>query len=339
MKARLSDIAERAGVSTSTVSRVLNNRPGVSHQIRTQVLTAVDVLGYDRPSQLRRRSTSLVGLVLPELTNPFFPRLAREIEVILARAGIAPVLCSQTPDGVHEDAYVETLLAHQVSGIIFVSGVHALVGSDPRRYQRLIELGMPIVMVNGALPGVDAPFVSIDDVVSIDVAMTHLEQMGHRRIGLALGQDFYSPVVRRRAAFETWTSERLDLRPGEQPGDLVACTTYTVDGGALAARRLLERDVTAIVCGSDMMALGAIREARRQGLRVPQDVSVIGSDDSPMVPYVDPPLTTVRQPAEALAAQACGELLAQIEGREPNAGEMFCPPELVVRASTARPPA
>jgi LacI family repressor for deo operon, udp, cdd, tsx, nupC, and nupG len=200
---RLSEIAERSGVSISTVSRVLNERPGVSQQTRRQVLTAIDVLGYDRPVRLRARAGGLVGLVLPELENPFFPRLAHHLEVNLSRTGLSPVLCSQTLGGVHEDDYVAILMEHSVAGIVFVSGVHALVDSDPARYQRLMDLGLPIVLVNGALAGLDAPCVSTDDVAAIELAVQHLEHMGHRRIGAALGQMRYLPAQRKRQASST----------------------------------------------------------------------------------------------------------------------------------------
>jgi len=338
VRIRLSEIAERSGVSISTVSRVLNERPGVSPHARRQVLTTVDVLGYDRPARLRPRAGGLVGLVLPELENPFFPRLAHHLETSLGRLGLAPVMCSQTMGGVTEDDYVAMLLEHSVAGIIFVSGVHAVVGSDPARYQRLIDLKLPIVLVNGALAGLDAPSVSTDDVAAIELAVQHLEHMGHRRIGAALGQTRYLPVQRKRQAF-TETLTRRGLVPADMDvADLVESTIYTVQGGQQAADRLLDRGVTGIVCGSDVMALGAIRSARRRGLRVPEDVSVIGSDDSLMMEFADPPLTTVRQPAEALAQAAGQEIAEQLAGSTPRAGEVLYRPELVVRGSTAAAP-
>lgn len=325
-------------MSISTVSRVLNEQPGVSQHTRRQVLTAVDVLGYDRPVRLRPRSSGLVGLVMPELENPFFPRLAHHLETSLARLGLSPVLCSQTLGGVHEDDYVAILLEHSVTGIVFVSGVHALVDSDPARYQRLLDLGLPIVLVNGALAGLDAPIVSTDDVAAVDLAVQHLEHMGHRRIGAALGQMRYLPSQRKRQAFLDALA-RHGLVPDDlDPTDLVAATTYSVEGGQQAAERLLDRGVTGIVCGSDVMALGVIRSARRRGLRVPEDLSVVGSDDSQMMEFADPPLTTVRQPAEALAQAASREIAEQIAGAPPHAGEVLHAPELVVRGSTAPVP-
>src|SRR5215510_12827450 len=147
--ARLLDIALQAQVSEATVSRVLNDKPGVSPETRQAVLTALDVLGYERPTKLRKRSAGLVGLVVPELDNPIFPAFAQVIESVLAQHGYTPVLCTQTPGGVTEDEYVEMLLDRQVSGIIFVSGLHADTAADKERYHRLVGRGLPIVLVNG----------------------------------------------------------------------------------------------------------------------------------------------------------------------------------------------
>src|SRR5215207_8959857 len=120
MRARLADIAVQAGVSEATVSRVLNGRPGVADGTRQAVLTALDVLGYERPTRLKKRSAGLVGLIVPELDNPIFPAFAQIIESALARHGYTPVLCTHTPGGVHEDDYTQMLLERGVSGIIFV---------------------------------------------------------------------------------------------------------------------------------------------------------------------------------------------------------------------------
>src|SRR6185436_18997781 len=163
MRARLSDIARQAQVSEATVSRVLNDRPGVSAETRRAVVTALDVLGYERPERLRKRSAGLVGLVVPELDNPIFPAFAQIIESVMAQQGYTPVLCTQTPGGVTEDEYVEMLLDRQVSGIAFVSGLHADTTADPERYHRLVARRLPIILINGFVEGVEAPFISCDD--------------------------------------------------------------------------------------------------------------------------------------------------------------------------------
>ena len=136
MKARLADIAAHADVSEATVSRVLNGKPGVAEATREAVLTSLDVLGYDRPCRLRRRTAALVGLIVPELTNPIFPAFAQVIETALARHEFTPVLCTQTPGGVHEDDYVQMLLDRGVAGIIFVSGRTPTSPTDPEPLHR-----------------------------------------------------------------------------------------------------------------------------------------------------------------------------------------------------------
>jgi len=336
-RARLADIAGQAGVSEATVSRVLNGRPGVADDTRQSVLTALDVLGFERPARLRRRSAGLVGLVMPELTNPIFPAFAQVIEATLSQRGYTPVLCTQTPSGVPEDEYVEMLLERGVSGIIFVSGLHADTGTDHTRYRALVERKLPVVFVNGYLDDVEAPFISSDESAAMELAVGHLVALGHRRIGFASGPERFLVVQRKLAGFRTSMKAQLGL--GDQAVDeLVALSMFGVEGGAAAAGRLLDADATAVVCGSDMMALGVIRAARQRGLSVPADVSVVGYDDAPMVEFTDPPLTTVRQPVHAMGLAAVQALLEDVRGHTTPHTEYLFRPELVVRTSTGPAP-
>lgn len=339
MSVRLHDIAVRAQVSTATVSRVLNGRPGVSDEAREAVLVAIDDLGYERPARVRTAATSLIGLIVPELTNPFFTAFAQVVETALARHGFTPVLCTKTIDTVHEDDYVRTLLDRGVSGIIFASGIHAVGDTSPRRYQALRDRGLPIVLVNGYLPGVDAPFISTDDAATVDLAVRHLAELGHRRIGLAMGPRRYTPVIRRINGFHEAMRRHLgDAMSRAEVDELVVCTRYRLEGGFEAARILLDRGATAIIAGSDVMALGAIRAARSRGLRIPEGVSIIGSDDNEFLEFTDPPLTTVRQDVEAIGAAAVRTLLDELAGSPPPRAEYIFRPQLVVRASTAPAP-
>lgn len=336
MRARLSDIARHAGVSEATVSRVLNDRPGVSPRTRQAVLTALDVLGYERPARLRKRSAGLVGLVVPELENPIFPMFAQIAEGALAQHGYTPVLCTQTPGGVTEDEYVEMLLERNVSGIVFVSGLHADTTSDRSRYQRLVERRLPIVLVNGYAEGIEAPFISNDEHLAGQLAVGHLAALGHRRIGFTSGPLRYLPVQRRLAGYRA----AMQTLPAAEVGDLeelVELSLFGVEGGQAAAERLLDKGVTAIVCGSDLMALGAIWAVRRRGLSVPEDVSVVGHDDSQLIAFTDPPLTTIRQPVAAMAIAAVRALIDEIAGQAAPHTEYMFRPELVVRGSTAAP--
>ena len=334
MQTRLADIAQQAQVSTATVSRVLNGRPGVSGATRQSVLAALDLLGYERPASLTTKSVGLVGLVVPELTNPVFPAFVDAIEQRLSEERFTPLLCTQSPGGTSEDRYVEVLLDHAVNGIVFVSGLHADKQANLGRYHRLRNSSVPIVLVNGYNAEIDAPFVSTDDEAAIDASVDHLVALGHRRIGLAIGPDRFVPTRRKAAAFLAALA-----RHGLDDGGIhVSSSLYTAEGGQAAATDLLDSGHTAIVCGSDLMALGAIRAVRSNGLRVPQDVSVLGYDDSPLVAFADPPLTTVRQPVDAICRAAVDALLAEMRGEKPSRAEQLFAPELVVRGSTARAP-
>ncbi|MFY1634273.1 LacI family DNA-binding transcriptional regulator [Solwaraspora sp. WMMB335] len=337
MRARLSDIARQAEVSEATVSRVLNDRPGVAPETRQAVLTALDVLGYERPARLRKRSAGLVGLVVPELDNPIFPAFAQTIESALAQSGYTPVLCTQTPGGVTEDEYVEMLLDRQVSGVVFVSGLHADTTADHERYRTLIARPLPIVLINGYAEGIAAPFVSCDDREAGELAVAHLVALGHRRIGLITGPDRFLPVQRKVAGFRA-AMQRLVGSTDAELDELVALSLFGVEGGKAAANRLLDQGVTGITCGSDLMALGAIRAARQRGLSVPGDVSVVGYDDSPLIAFTDPPLTTLRQPVIAMSVAAVRALVDEINGHAAPHSEYVFRPELVVRGSTGIAP-
>jgi LacI family transcriptional regulator, repressor for deo operon, udp, cdd, tsx, nupC, and nupG len=325
---RLHDVAAQAGVSEATVSRVLNGKPGVGQATRQQVLTALDVLGYERPAALRSTSAGLIGLVVPELVNPIFPTFAQLIESGLAGHGYTPVLCTQTPGGVTEDEYVEMLLARGVSGIIFISGLHADSTADPARYHALVERGLPIVLVNGSRPDLDVPCISTDDQGAVRTAVNHLAALGHTRFGLATGPDRFVPVERKVAAF------RAAMASDARFSGVEEYSLFSVEGGHAAAVRLLDAGVTAIVCGSDIMALGAVRAVRARGLDVPKDVSVVGFDDSPLMAFTDPPLTTIRQPVAAMSQSVVQTLVDAITGHQAPQGELLFSAELVVRGST-----
>jgi LacI family transcriptional regulator, repressor for deo operon, udp, cdd, tsx, nupC, and nupG len=331
-RARLADIARQAGVSEATVSRVLNDKPGVSQETRQAVLTALDVLGYERPERLRKRSAGLVGLITPELDNPIFPAFAQVIESALAQRGFTPVLCTQTYGGIREDEYVEMLLDRQVSGIIFVSGLSADTTTDPDRYRKLVDRPLPIVLLTGYMEGVEAPFVSCDDRIASELAVRHLTALGHRRIGFVSGPARYLPVQRKLTGYRETMLEVV----GQVDEDLIELSLFfSVEGGHAAADRLLARGCTGFVCGSDLMALGAIRAARARGLQVPKDVSVIGYDDSVLMAFTEPPLTTLRQPVRAMALAAVRALCDEINGDPAPHSEYLFRPELVVRGSTA----
>ncbi|MFE1250836.1 LacI family DNA-binding transcriptional regulator [Streptomyces sp. NPDC058735] len=335
MTTRLADIAARAGVSKATVSRVLNGGRGVAKDTRDCVLTALHALDYAHPP--RQRRTELVGLITPELDNPIFPAMAQVMGQALTRQGYTPVLATQTPGGSTEDELTEMLVSRGVCGIVFVSGLHADTTADTARYDRLRERRVPFVLVNGFSPRIEAPFVSPDDRAAMRLAVVHLAELGHDRIGLALGPERFVPVQRKIEGFRAALGEFLGLPARESEG-LVRHSLFSLEGGQAAASALLDVGCTAVVCASDMMALGAVRAARQRGLAVPGDLSVVGFDDSPLIAFTDPPLTTVRQPVRAMGQVAVDALLEEMGGAPPPRTEFVLMPELVVRGSTAAGP-
>jgi len=330
---RLTEVAEKVGVSEATVSRVLNGRPGVSSATRTAVLTALDVLGYERPTKLRGKRARLVGLVLPELQNPIFPALAEVVGGALAQLRFTPVLCASGPNGLSEVDYVNMLLDQHASGVIFAGGNFAEAGSPHEHYRLLRERALPVVLVNASSDDLAFPQVSTDDAVAAEQAFSHLQALGHEKIGMILGPDDHMPSRLRLAAFLA-TANRAGVG---DPEAMVEHVPFSLEAGHAAGARLVGRGLTGIICASDPLALGAIRAVRRLGLRVPEDVSIVGYDDSALMMCTDPPLTTIRQPIEAMGRAAVKLLSSQIEGTVATPERLLFEPELVVRGSTAPP--
>jgi DNA-binding LacI/PurR family transcriptional regulator len=329
---RLSEVAKKVGVSEATVSRVLNGKAGVSDATREAVLTALDVLGYERPSKLRGQRARLVGLVVPELQNPIFPALAEVIGGALAQRGFTPVLCTRSTGGLSEADYVDMLLEQQASGVVFAGGHYHEFAAPHEHYRLLRGRGVPAVLINAAIESLDFPCVSTDDASAASQAFGHLAALGHERIGLILGPEDHMPSRRKLAAFREH-AERAGIAVAP-----VENTLFSLEGGQAAATRMLRQGVTGIICGSDVLALGVIRAVRRAGLTVPGDVSVVGYDDSAWLNCTDPPLTTVRQPIESMGKAAVALLAGQMETVVAHHEELLFEPELVVRGSTAPAP-
>jgi DNA-binding LacI/PurR family transcriptional regulator len=329
---RLAEVAKKVGVSEATVSRVLNGKPGVSDSTREAVLTALDVLGYERPSKLRGQRARLIGLVLPELQNPVFPALAEVIGGALAQRGFTPVLCVARAGGLSEADYVDMLLEQHASGVVFAGGHFAEMAAPHEHYRMLRGRGVPVVLVNAAIDNLSFPVVATDDASAATQAFTHLSALGHDRIGLVLGPEDHVPSGRKLAAFAAAAQQAgLGVAPVEH-------TLFSLEGGQAAATRMLRQGVTGIICASDVLALGAIRAAHRAGLAVPGDVSVVGYDDSAWLNSTDPPLTTVRQPIESMGRAAVALMVNEMETVTAHPEELLFEPELVVRGSTGPAP-
>lgn len=325
-KVGLAEIAQIAGVSEATVSRVMNRKYGVSSTTRDAVEAAMHSVGYERPIRGR-----IVMVLVPGLIDPFFGALATEIEIALAPHGLWSVVCPVLPSTVLEQNFVESMLDTGVSAAVFLSSSNTLEHSDSHTQQLLQSRRIPYVSINGGHASADLPVVSTDDWVAAEIAVGHLYDLGHRRIGMCAGPVGNIPADRRVEGFV----QAMDRRNLPDSEDSIIRQHFSFDGGHQAATELLTMGITGIVASSDQMALGAIRAARRAGLRVPEDISVVGYNDSRDLEYMDPPLTTVRQPVERLAASTVRAIVAMISNRPVSREELLIDPELRVRRSTA----
>jgi DNA-binding LacI/PurR family transcriptional regulator len=325
-------LAAAIGVSPATVSRVLNEQPGVSEETRAWVLRAIRDIGYPSP-WLSGRRAPLVGIIVPEPDNPIFAVLAAALADRLARHGVPVLVASSAALRQDEPAYIETCLRHGAHGLVLVSGLHADPRLDHSEYHRLAERGIALVLINGHVKGLRVPTVQTDEAAAAGLAVEHLCGLGHQRIGLANGEPYLHPSANRLAGFR-----RAMTRLGGYEERLTIATRYTVTGGYKAAESLVAAGATAIVAGSDLMAIGAIRAVRELGRRVPADVSVVGYDDSYLAALTDPPLTTVHQPLDRIGAVAAEAMWQQLQGQRPARLRHVLPPTLVVRGSTGPVP-
>lgn len=335
---KMSDVAARVGVSEATVSRVLNGRPGVSVTTREAVLAALDVMGYERPSRLSGARGRMVGLMVSDISNPIFSSIAAEIGSRLASEGFGTALCAVDNHGasLSEQDYIQLLLEQQVSGVILASGEFHRETATADLYRPLIERGIPTVLFNATRLDLPFPKMICDDRAAAELAWGHLRSLGHTRIGLLLGEPEHVPSqlkLQRIDELSAQVGEPLDHR-------LVAYSDYSPESARAVANGLIrDQKATAIICSSDLGALGVFWAVERLGLSVPEDLSVIGYDGSPLMAYTGPPLTTLRQPVARMSTAAVRSLLAQIGGRgeQPPSVHTF-DPELILRRSTGTAP-
>lgn len=318
---RMSDLAASAGVSVSTVSRVLNGKPGIRENTRQAVLQAMADLGYDREKFQQR--TGVVGVIVPELSNPSFPAFAERLDAMFQPVHRTAIVAAG-PLGADEPSCIATLLDLGADGVVSISGAAADTEADLTPYLRLAEAGIPTIFINGHTTKLASAFVNCSDAEAVAASVAHLRSLGHERIGLAVGPARFLPTQRKSSAF-------LKLGFGK---DSIERTIFTPEGGQVAAARLLATGHTAIICGSDLMALGVIREAHSRGLRVPKNLSVIGFDDSPLMAFTNPALTTVRQPVQAMCEAAVSGLVRAMDGNTPDGTELVFRPDLIIRQST-----
>jgi LacI family transcriptional regulator len=335
----LREVARLAGVSPGTASRVLSGSSyPVSAQTRKRVEEAAQTLNYVTNFAARALVTgrsALVGAIVHDITDPYFSAVVRGIQDEAAAQGLVVLVGNDDREAAKLDRYLNMMLSQNAAGVVLVGGqVHDPAATLPtaQAVQRLRTQGVPVAAVGRY--ELDVPYVAIDDAAAVEAAVTHLLDLGHRRIAFVGGSRTSTTLVDRHAGYVA------ALNHAGVPLDeaLVVQAPMTLAGGAEAIARLTASDVgfTAVFASSDEMAFGVVSGLRRYGLRVPADVSVVGMDDVSMAAHSDPPLTTVRVPARELGT-AAWRLLMHEEGAVAcdDVSRLAC--DLVVRASTAPP--
>lgn len=331
MAATVADVARRAGVSTATVSRALSGADGVSEAVRQRVIATARALGY-RPNtvarSLRTTRTQTFGLIVPDVVNPFFSELAWAIEEAAHRYGYSVILCNANEETERQDEYIDLMLARRVDGLL----VTPVLEESPALHTAARQ-GVPMVFVDRTVPSMDAPVVRADGTQAISHLVDHLVNLNHERIAVITGPRQTLTGRERLTAFQTaMRSHSLDL-----PEDLVRYGNFQADSGRRAAAELLDLPAppTAVFAIDNLMALGALQEMRRRGLRIGSDIAVAGFDDPPWFQLLDPPLTTVSQPIGRMGTLAVELLVEAISAAPTHSHLLDC--ELVIRASCGEP--
>lgn len=328
----MKDVARDAGVSIYTVSATLSGAANVSAELRARVTESVARLGYERNSMargLKRGTSSLVGLIVSDVTNPFFTELVERIQQAAHRAGYSVLLGISDHDAGREAELLALMRSHQAAGTILCPA-----GSEEDyRDGRLSRGRMQVVALDNAAPGLGVDTVVLDNRTAADLAVSHLLELGHRRIGVVAGLR-HQYVSRQRLAGRDVALARAGI-PAE--AGLVTYGDFRLEEGYACGRELLGLDPppTAIFVANNLMLIGVMRALADAGVRVPADMSVCSIDDFPWAPAFQPALTVVRQPIEAMAEAAFARLVGRLEGEEGDATAQRFAPELVVRQSCA----
>ena len=322
----IKEVAALAGVSTATVSRVLNGQGGAA-PARARVMDAVQQLGY-RPNgvarSLRQSGTRTLGLVISDLLNPFFTELARAVEDEARAFGLSLIIGNADERAEQLDHYVEVLLQRQVDGLLAVP-----TADQSPLLDEAVRRGAPLVLIDRDLPGADVPVVRSDSVPAVHELVDHLVRLGHRRIAIIAGPQRLVTGHERLTAFR----DALDGHGLALPDAYVRVGDFQQVSGSVATAELLDlpQPPSVIFAADDLMGLGAMHEIRRRRLVVPDEIALAVFDDSPWFPLVDPPITAIAQRTDEMGRVAVRQLLARMAGDPAESRLLPC--RLIVRSS------
>lgn len=327
------DIAKEAGVSVATVSHVINKTRFVSDELQERVKKVIEELDYHpnlMAGSLRRKKTNTIGLIVPDNSNPLFAELSRAIEDIGFSSGYSVMLCNSAYDFEKELKYIRTLRSKRIDGLIIIPTT-----TEPGHINQLVENKMPVVVLDRTVPGVKADMVLVDNFQGTHDAAMHLIKLGHKRIGY-IDRPFDLPHSLDRVR---GYSKALEDKGIKLQKDLIVKSGFSYEDGAKAMQILLKQKLvpTAVIAFNDITAIGAIWAIKNQGLRVPEDISIIGFDDIPQSSYTVPRLTTVHFPKYKMAEAASKLLMEKMGGSISEKGtEVVLPLRLIIRKSTSK---
>ena len=332
------EVAAHAGVSVGTVSNVLNRPDIVAAPTRARVHAAIKALGFVRNEsarQLRAGRSRTIGLVVLDVANPFFTDVARGVEDEASMSGLAVILCNSDEQLPKETRYLELLEEHRVQGIL----ITPVAGAD-ERLTRLQRRGTPVILVDSRSPSGSQCSVAVDDVLGGDVAMSHLLEAGHERLAYVGG-----PLGLRQVADRREGAVRALQRAGRAESDMLMIETAALNvpagqrAGAEIAGIPAPQRPTAAFCANDLVALGLLQEMTRHGIRVPDDLAIVGYDDIEFAAAAAVPLSSVRQPRQQLGRTAAQLLLEEALGADGHQHrQVIFQPELEVRRSSQAAP-
>lgn len=330
-------IAERAGVSIGTVSHVINETATVRPKLRDRVLDAIRSMGY-QPSALaqglRKNRTNMLGMVIPDITNPFFPGVVRGAEDVAYKRSFRVILCNADNDPFKEASYVRELRSYQIAGLLIIPAAGADIAGHLRAYA---SASVPVVCIDRVPEGWKGDAVLVANAEGAYLATRHLIHMGHKRLAVIAGPLGLTNAAERLKGFKRALNEALiDI---EQ--EFVQEASFDTASGYQAAVRLLRMlpRPTGIFACNDLMAFGVLQAARELGLRCPEDVSIAGFDCLEFTKFTDPSLTSVYQPGYQLGATAARLLLQRVDGLRSAPKKVLLPTELKKRNSVGPPPA
>jgi DNA-binding LacI/PurR family transcriptional regulator len=333
MTTSITEVARHAGVSIGTVSNVLNRPDQVSAGTRQRVLASIAALGYvrnDSARQLRAGHSRQIAIVVLDVSNPFFTDVVRGAEAQAEDSGIMVIVCNSGEDPGRERRHLELLEEQRVRGVL-ITPVDDSPGS---RLEQLIQRGTPVVLVDRGSGRHTRCSVAVDDVLGGRLAGAHLIEQGHRHLAFMGGPASVQQVADRLAGFRESVVDSAELT-------VIRTTNLTVAAGRAAAEKIADQPPaqrpTAVFCANDLVALGVLQEMTQRGVRVPQDVAIVGYDDIEFAAAAAVPLSSVRQPREQLGRTAAQLLLEEVEdGPRHEHRHVVFQPELVVRESSSR---